>query len=56
MVPGAPKAKKSAAGRTTLYNPSKEDMRKWISIARSQVPDEQKKFRGPVKLNLKCFF
>jgi len=56
-VPGAPKAKKSVAGgRDAKYNPSRNDMRQWEEIARQQVPTEQFKYKGPVKLHLKCFF
>ena len=56
-VPGTPKGKKAAGGDLKArYNASGNDMRKWTSIAATQVPSHQKQHKQGVQMEIRAYF
>ena len=56
VVPGKPKGKKAPGGVQHRYNASRQDMEHFEAVARQQIPDCHKTYRGAVSMRIRAFF
>ena len=55
-MPGKPLGKKAVCAGPVRFNPSADPMRRFASVAKEQIPDEQKFYKGAVAMTMRAYF